>query len=333
MSQSIAQEQSNLKVAYLETIDFAKLLAHEEHEVAKLMSACTTAGFFYVNLQGQSSRGLLEDEDSMYKAMEEFFDQPFDTKMQDDRGTHKHGYKPAGVFAGVKAHTRDNYETLKVARDEIGAKSPVLPSTVKKHPRLFDDFISKSHLVTMTIMHSLSNALGANPANRLEQHHRDEADSNTTLVLLRYPRNLSSTCVGHNQHTDIGSLTLLFSKQWGLQLVSPETEEWEWVAPRPGHAIINVGDSLRFLTDKRLASCMHRVVPTPETATQNRYSIAYFLRPENDIEYKDPEGKPISAKEWHDNKYKTFADSHEKQAMNSILMGGMDRLARTGITV
>jgi isopenicillin N synthase-like dioxygenase len=71
MSQSIAQEQSNLKVAYLETIDFAKLLAHEEHEVAKLMSACTTAGFFYVNLQGQSSRGLLEDEDSMYKAMEE----------------------------------------------------------------------------------------------------------------------------------------------------------------------------------------------------------------------------------------------------------------------
>ncbi|KAH8621912.1 hypothetical protein IG631_23534 [Alternaria alternata] len=182
-------------------------------------------------------------------------------------------------------------------------------------------------------MHSLSNALGADPANRLEQHHRDDADSNTTLVLLRYPKNLSSTCVGHNQHTDIGSLTLLFSKQWGLQLVSPETEEWEWVAPRPGHAIINVGDSLRFLTDKRLASCMHRVVPTPKTATQNRYSIAYFLRPENDIEYKDPEGKPISAKEWHDNKYKTFADSHEKQAMNSILMGGMDRLARTGITV
>jgi isopenicillin N synthase-like dioxygenase len=215
----------------------------------------------------------------------------------------------------------------------MGANSPLLPLAVKQHPRLFDDFISKAHLVTMTIMGSLSNALHADANNRLEQHHRDQADSNTTLVLLRYPKDVSSSCVGHNQHTDIGSLTLLFSKQWGLQLVSPETQEWEWVAPRPGHAIINVGDSLRFLADKKLASCMHRVVPTTNTPTEHRYSIAYFLRPENDLEYKDPEGHTISAKSWHDAKYDTFADSHEKQATNSILMGGMDHAARQSIKV
>ncbi|PVH96073.1 putative 2OG-Fe(II) oxygenase family oxidoreductase [Periconia macrospinosa] len=333
MSQLSPQEQSNLKVAHLETIDFSKLLAHEEAEVSKLMSACTTAGFFYVDLQGQSGRGLLEDEENMYKTMSEFFDQPLDVKMKEDRGTHKHGYKPPGVFAGVKTNSRDNYETLKVARDEMGAKSPLLPSVIKQHPRLFDDFISKAHLVTMTIMHCLSNALHVDATNRFEQHHRDEADSNTTLVLLRYPKDVSSTCVGHNQHTDIGSLTLLFSKQWGLQILSPETQQWEWVAPRPGHAIINVGDSLRFLAGKKLASCMHRVVPTSETAADHRYSIAYFLRPENDIEYEDPEGHAISAKQWHDDKYKTFADSHEKQAKNKILLGGMDHATRVGITV
>ncbi|KAF2675772.1 2OG-Fe-II oxygenase family oxidoreductase [Lentithecium fluviatile CBS 122367] len=336
MSQSNLQEQSSLKVAHLETIDFAKLLAHEEAEVSKLMTACTTAGFFYVDLQGQSGRGLLEDEDSMYKTMSEFFDQPLDVKMKEDRGSHKHGYKPPGVFAGVETNSRDNYETLKVGWGQlrrIGAKSPLLPSSVKQHPRLFDDFISKAHLVTMTIMHSLSNALHADPANRLEQHHRDDADSNTTLVLLRYPKDISSSCVGHNQHTDIGSLTLLFSKQWGLQILSPETQKWEWVAPRPGQAIINVGDSLRFLSGKKLASCVHRVVPTSETPTEHRYSIAYFLRPENGIQYEDPEGHAISAKQWHDNKYKTFADSHEKQATNSILLGGMDNAAKAGITV
>jgi hypothetical protein len=91
MSQSTLQIQNNLKVAHLETIDFSKLLAHEEAEVSKLMSACTTAGFFYVDLQGQSGRGLLEDEDSMYKAMAEFFDQPLDVKKKEERGTHKHG--------------------------------------------------------------------------------------------------------------------------------------------------------------------------------------------------------------------------------------------------
>ena len=191
--------------------------------------------------------------------------------------------------------------------------------------RLFDDFIGKAHLVTMTILASLSNALEV--TDRFEQHHRDGEDSNTTLVLLRYPKDVSSDCIGHNQHTDIGSLTLLFSKQWGLQLMSPESGEWDWVAPRDGHAIINVGDSLRFLSGKRLASCMHRVIPTMDCPTEHRYSIAYFLRPENHVEYKDPEGKAISAKEWHDNKYRTFADSHAKQATNSILMGGMDAVA------
>lgn len=215
----------------------------------------------------------------------------------------------------------------------MGANSPLLPSAVKRYPRLFDDFISKSHLVTMTIMRSLSNALCVDPADRFEQHHRDEADSNTTLVLLRYPKDVSSTCVGHNQHTDIGSLTLLFSKQWGLQILSPETHEWEWVAPRPAHAIINIGDSLRFLSGKRLASCMHRVVPTTETPTEHRYSVAYFLRPENDLKYEDPEGRAISAQQWHDDKYRTFADSHEKQATNSILLGGMDVASREGIVV
>lgn len=242
---------------------------------------------------------------------------------------------------------------MQVARDELTEKSSLLPSAVKTQMRLVDDFISKSHLVTMTIMASLSNALHADSSDRFEQHHRDEAESNTTLVLLRYPKDVSASNVGHNAHTDIGSLTLLFSKQPGLQILSPETHEWEWVAPREGHAIINIGDSLRFLSGKRLASCMHRVIPTTDHPTENRYSIAYFLRPvrrcwcewwietdanctftlqESDVKYEDPDGKPVSAAQWHDNKYLTFADTHEKQATNSILLGGMDVAVRQGIT-
>lgn len=133
-------EQSNSKVAHLETIDFAKLLAHEEAEISKLVSACATAGFFYVDLRGQSARTLIEDEESMYQAMAEYFDQPLDVKMKDDRGTHKHGYatttrvpcllivcrsyKPPGVFAGVKENSKDNYETLKVCAYRRHAMTP-----------------------------------------------------------------------------------------------------------------------------------------------------------------------------------------------------------------
>ncbi|KAF2704392.1 Clavaminate synthase-like protein [Pleomassaria siparia CBS 279.74] len=284
MSRTSPHKLSQIKTARLEPIDFAKLLARDESEIAKLLSACSTTGPFYVDIQGQSARCLLEDEENMYKVMEAYFDQPLEVKMQDDRGTYKRGYKPPGIFAGVK----DN-------------RSSLLPAAVKIQMRLFDDFISKAHIVTMTIMSTLANALHADSSDHFEQHHRDKGDSNTTLVLLRYPKDVNSSCVGHNQHTDIGSLTLLFSRQWGLQIMSPETHEWDFT---------NGG-----------------------TPTENRYSIAYFLRLGSDVTYEDPEGLPVSAKQWHDNKCQTFADTHEQQAKNSILMGEMDNTNRQGIAV
>lgn len=131
--------------------------------------------------------------------------------------------------------------------------------------------------------------------------------------------------IGHQQHTDIGSLTLLFSEQWGLQVQRPGTEAWEFIEPRVGHAVINVGDSLRFASGDKLYSCIHRVVPvdTPEP----RYSIAYFLRPEDNVEYKDSNGRKIRASDWHDEKYGVFQQDHKSQEANySVLMGGMNKV-------
>jgi isopenicillin N synthase-like dioxygenase len=78
-------------IAHLETIEFSKLLAQETSELRKLHSACQRDGFFYVDLQGQSTRSLLEDEDSIYEVMNRYFDQPLEVKLQDARGTNKHG--------------------------------------------------------------------------------------------------------------------------------------------------------------------------------------------------------------------------------------------------
>jgi len=130
-------------------------------------------------------------------------------------------------------------------------------------------------------------------------------------------------CIGHQQHTDIGSLTLLFSEQWGLQVQPPGTDKWEFIQPREGHAVINVGDSLRFASGKKLYSCIHRVVPTDNP--HPRYSIAYFLRPEHNFRYEDTSGKFIRASDWHDQKYGVFMQDHKQQESNySVLMGGME---------
>lgn len=131
--------------------------------------------------------------------------------------------------------------------------------------------------------------------------------------------------MGHNKHTDIGTLTLLFSEQYGLQVLSPETNHWQFIEPKPEHTVINVGDSLRFLSKKRFWSCVHRVIPTEQTQPEHRYSIAYFLRAEDEAVYVDSHGQKISAKDWHDNKYEVFRQRHDQQEKDSILTGGMEK--------
>jgi isopenicillin N synthase-like dioxygenase len=206
-------------------------------------------------------------------------------------------------------------------------KSPNLPVSVQENVELFDRFISLSQYLLKTLLSCLSDALNIDDAHRLEHSHRDGQPTNTTLVLLRYPKNADAHHIGHNKHTDIGSLTLLFSNQWGLQVVTPEKKEWAFVQPRANHAIINVGDSLRFLSGKRLNSCLHRVIPVNGACQEeHRYSIAYFLRPESEVKFEDADGQKVSAEKWHDDKYVMFAEPHEKQEMSKMLTGGMEQI-------
>jgi isopenicillin N synthase-like dioxygenase len=205
-------------------------------------------------------------------------------------------------------------------------RAPQLPSSVQMNMNLFADFISGSHYIVLKLLECLSTGMGLTGTARFEHSHRADIPARTTMVLFRYPRQLEEGGgIGHNMHTDIGSLTLLFSEAWGLQVLSPETNEWGFIAPKPGHAVINVGDSLRFLSGHKLVSCVHRVIPITERQEEHRYSIAYFLRPEDDAVYVDSRGRQISAKTWHDEKYNVFREPHEKQERDTVLTGGMEK--------
>ena len=130
---------------------------------------------------------------------------------------------------------------------------------------------------------------------------------------------------GHNKHTDLGSLIFLLNEQWGLPVQSPDAESWDAVRPSSTHAIINVGDSLRFLSKLQLRSVVHRVVQADEMKTQNRYSVAYFLRAENDVQYAASTGETVSAKAWHDAKFDVLRQTHADQEQHPMLLGGMER--------
>jgi len=191
--------------------------------------------------------------------------------------------------------------------------------------KVLENAIAGSNIVTKAILSALSTGTGRTGADRFENLHRNDRPSTSTLAMMHYiPSDPATTKnIGHQKHTDISSLTLLFSDQWGLQIRPPGSRQFGFVAPKDGCAIINVGDSLRFASGHTMQSCIHRVVPLH--ADEHRYSIAYFLRAEDQTMFTDSEGRYITAGQWHDEKFKAFTDPWVWQAMapKSMILGGM----------
>lgn len=115
------------------------------------------------------------------------------------------------------------------------------------------------------------------------------------------------------EHTDFGTLTVLFNWLGGLQIRVPDTEEWIYVKPIPGSPVVNLGDALVKFTAGILRSNIHRVCPPPSPQDGLvRNSLVYFSRPEDEVVLRrlkgglideqpatEDEGMPeMTAQEW-----------------------------------
>ncbi|KAF5873174.1 putative 2og-fe oxygenase family protein [Botrytis fragariae] len=312
------------ETAHLLVINLQKLASSDLQETQKLLEACEAHGFFYLDLK--ESEGFKKDWSSILVLMQTYFSQPLALKMQDAYQSDTWGYEPVGTSSGVNQKL-DDYESLKISREEIKYSDQFLRTEIaKKNSKLFRRFMNEVHAITETILASLSAGLKLDENTALGTYHSDAQPSRTTLSLFRYPKIEPTTLgQGHNKHTDLGTLTLLLAKQWGLEILSSEGTGWKPVQPSGDYAIINVGDTLRFLTGKKLKSAVHRVVPTEELKHTDRFSIAYFLRAADDVRFFDSKERSFSAKDWHDTKFDVFRQSYEEQEAEIFLTGGMEK--------
>jgi isopenicillin N synthase-like dioxygenase len=111
-------------------------------------------------------------------------------------------------------------------------------------------------------------------------------DGNSVLRLLHYPPQTEPTGehIRAGAHEDINTITLLLgADEAGLELLTWDGR-WIPVSPMPGELVINIGDMLQRLTNGRLRSTSHRVVnPTPDRASNARYSMPFFLHFRSDF--------------------------------------------------
>lgn len=95
----------------------------------------------------------------------------------------------------------------------------------------------------------------------------------------------------NGEHTDFGTLTILMNWLGGLQIRLPQTEEWVYVEPIPGSAVVNLGDALVKFTAGILRSNIHRVASPPKPQDEIlRTSLVYFSRPEDKVVLKRLKG-------------------------------------------
>ncbi|KAF2028234.1 Clavaminate synthase-like protein [Setomelanomma holmii] len=332
----------NVPTAPLLRVSLEKLLQQDSEEQERCWKACCDLGFFYLDLRTSTPLGsiegeaLLQDADRLFEVMKGFYDLDVSKKVKydfKDQGSY-FGYKGYGEGFIDKQGTRDRNEFYNISKDDVLGLSNSLPSPaiLNSHRDLYKSYSQASHAICMLITSLVSSRLPLTESARakggFQALHRLDAVSGDQIRFVKAPpqeQSLKGVALG--EHTDFGSVTVLFNRLGGLQVRLPDSitptpptstsspatdiekrlceNGWTYVRPLPGHCIVNLGDALVKFSSGILRSNIHRVVAPPgDQGSVTRYSLVYFCRPEDNVVLKslveggEKEEEDVTAKEW-----------------------------------
>jgi isopenicillin N synthase-like dioxygenase len=101
---------------------------------------------------------------------------------------------------------------------------------------------------------------------------------------IENPKDVPADAVRAAEHGDINLITLLMGASAdGLQVLRRDGK-WIPITALPDQLVVNVGDMLERLTNKKLKSTIHRVVNPPlHLMNTPRYSIPFFMHPRSEM--------------------------------------------------
>lgn len=330
---------AHLPQAPIQRISLDALLNRDSAASADLWTACSTHGFFYLDMTTcDKGRMMVSSGNALERLSHDAFRIPLEQKQEAAMAKWRtlFGYKGAGAVAQADEHKRkDKGEFWNVSKDDMlgQSESPVpYPSMIKDQASLFQNFSTTAHSIGMVVLEILAGKLGVT-AEDLLSRHKITSKSGDHVRLTFGPGDPEAakneatssekdTAITTFAHTDFGSVTLLFNWLGGLQVENRAQNQWEWVKPFPGHAICNLGDAMVQFSGGRVSSGKHRVVAAPgEQAQYDRYSVVYFVRPEDDVFLEDltpgavrlAEGERWRAGEWINERAKQLGNQVGKK--------------------
>lgn len=175
------------------------------------------------------------------------------------------------------------------ANDELAENQWIPEESLLGFRRFMESFYEKAFQTELQLISALAIALKVSTEHLRTLHNRAENE----FRLLHYPAIPASeladgTATRIAEHTDFGTITMLFQDSVGGLQVEDQTQEGlfrDIESAGPTEMILNIGDSLQRLTNDTFRAACHRVTYPPAIKTNDdvfipeRYSIAYFAKP------------------------------------------------------
>ena len=297
-----------------------------------LFDAASNWGFFQVTNHGIDQQLI----DEMFDVNQRFMalDDTTKTRYKFDRKAIC-GYEKATQVhpsSGIP-DIKENF--LMAARKD--AMNSFWPTEMPDFELKTKQFINESHKLGTHILHLLEMKLGMDQGQITDCNTLWGDESKCVLRLLHYPATDGVSGSKHqNQwraapHTDFALLTLLFQKvgEGGLQCATRHHSKkvtasnplgWQPVPPIGGAITVNIGDMLQRWSSDKLISNLHRVtMPIGEDAKRSRYSMAFFLQPDDSTIIESEKYETVTALQMIQGRVRAYwpttaknEDNHEK---------------------
>jgi isopenicillin N synthase-like dioxygenase len=225
-----------------------------------------------------------------------------------------HGY----IVTSIAAKTINEKLSLtqEILQNPMDAAPDGRSQWFQQHPEFCDCIWQAYQSLRETVkavLGALAIALDA-PKDYFIQCHSQHNDS---MLLLHYPALCStpeSTALRHEEHSDLGSITLLFQEQVGGLEICTQTGDWIPVPPLTATPLILLGNLISRWTNDEFPATRHRVsLLTAGQVTQDRYSFGLFAAPDENAEIvcletclapnEKPKYPPIRTHEYYRQKF------------------------------
>ena len=261
----------------------------EEDCVEEMYKAYTTCGFAVFT----HAYDIWLSEFADWKLlMEEFFQLPLSTKQQ-------------YAYSGVKENIGYNWlEEERLTPTKPGdlkesynwvspdrMQEEYWPNEIPEFKPLAQKIERISRMLSYQFLYRFEKVLRI-PAGQLVEKH---IDGSATMRMIHYPPYDGEIKEGQlrgNEHTDYGSITLLwrFDDVEALQLYDKNDDVWITVPTVENSIVLNVADMFQRWTNDLLKSTPHRVVNVD--MDKPRYSMPYFVDPGRDVMIKNLTNEP-----------------------------------------